>query len=530
MKNSTFKNKVIIFFKRKSVIIILILIVIVTLAFIYFSKGATVVLEVASSSISNVIEKVSVTGKVVPDRKTDLSFEKGGTVSSRNFKVGDKVKTGDVIIALDSSDAKSSLSGAQASLEAEKAHLTELEKGLRPEEISVEYSKLKSAQTALNDSKVGLINALHDSNNKTITSVSNYFDTFFINPSTVVPRINIRTDSYNQANTINNSRILVSDKLKLWKIDLDAIDTLDSESDLQKYINNAHEYLNTVKTMVGQLSVIVSSENTGNTGLSQSVIDTFNLNLNSGSSVLNTTINSLASAESIYNDANSALLLAQDQFNLKKSGSSDEALQVQQAKVSQAEANVSLYKSELSKKSIISPFQGTVTKIVPEIGEFVSPGQIVVSVISDNLFKVEVNVPEADIAKVAVGNKANITLDSYGQYVIFPATVVSIDPAETIIEGVSTYKVTLSFDNLDERIRSGMTSNIDILTHEIDNVLTVPTRAVIDDNGKKTVRVVNADGKTFVSVPVVVGLKGSDGVSEIVSGIIEGQKVVTYIK
>lgn len=527
MKNSSFKNKVIKFLKKKSVIIILILIVLIAIPILFFSKAKTPTLETAISGIGNVIEKVSVTGKVVPYRKTDLSFEKGGTVSVLNVKVGDKIKAGDIIAVLDNTDAKSSLLGAQASLNAEQAHLTELEKGLRPEEISVEYSKLQSAQTVFDDSKSGIINALRDSYGKVGASITNYVDTFFDNPNTVVPHINIRTENYNQEDSADNSRMLVGEKLKLWKIDLDSIDL---NSDLDKNIQNAHTYLDTAKTLISQLTSIISVINPGNSGVNQSVIDSYNLNLNNALSVFNTAVNSLASAETIYKNAKSSLSLAEDQFNFKKSGSTDEVLQVQRAKVIQAEANVSLYKSELAKKSILSPFQGIVTKIVPEIGEFVSPGQIVFSVISDGLFKIEVNVPEADIAKVAVGNKANITLDSYGQYVIFPATVVSIDPAETVIEGVSTYKVTLTFDNLDDRIRSGMTSNIDILTHEVDNVLTVPTRAVVDDNGKKTVRVMNADGKTFASVPVKVGLKGSDGVTEIISGIEKDQKVVTYVK
>ena len=42
--------------------------------------------------------------------------------------------------------------------------------------------------------------------------------------------------------------------------------------------------------------------------------------------------------------------------------------------------------------------------------------------------------------------------------------VIKIDPAATIIDGVPTYKVTLKFVDQDERIRSGMTANLDILT------------------------------------------------------------------
>jgi len=75
-----------------------------------------------------------------------------------------------------------------------------------------------------------------------------------------------------------------------------------------------------------------------------------------------------------------------------------------------------------------------------------------------------------------------------------------------------------------------MTANLEILTHEHDNVLEVPARAVLSGAGSTTVRVLNADGVTYATVPVTVGLKGSDGMIEIISGLNAGDKAVTYIK
>ena len=82
----------------------------------------------------------------------------------------------------------------------------------------------------------------------------------------------------------------------------------------------------------------------------------------------------------------------------------------------------------------------------------------------------------------------------------------------------------------DSRIKSGMTANLDIMTNERKNVLVVPTRAIQTEDNKKYIRVVKEDGKSYMSVPIVVGLKGSDGMSEIISGIKSGDKIVTYIK
>jgi multidrug efflux pump subunit AcrA (membrane-fusion protein) len=144
-------------------------------------------------------------------------------------------------------------------------------------------------------------------------------------------------------------------------------------------------------------------------------------------------------------------------------------------------------------------------------------------------YKIEANVPEVDVAKVAVGDPARVTLDAYGSAEFFPATISAIDPAETVIEGVPTYTVTLRFDQKDERIKSGMTANIDIRTDQREGVLYIPARAVLTDaDGRRFVRV--PDGLATRDVPVEVGLRGSDGRIEILSGLSEGDVVVTFLK
>ena len=124
---------------------------------------------------------------------------------------------------------------------------------------------------------------------------------------------------------------------------------------------------------------------------------------------------------------------------------------------------------------------------------------------------------------------ASDTLDAYGSFTDFPSQVTAIDPAETVLEGVPTYKVTLKFVNPDSRILSGMTANLEILTHEAAGVLEIPYRAVIITATSTMVRLLNPDGASYTTVPVVTGLKGSDGTIQVISGLKAGDKVVTYI-
>ncbi len=133
------------------------------------------------------------------------------------------------------------------------------------------------------------------------------------------------------------------------------------------------------------------------------------------------------------------------------------------------------------------------------------------------------------MAKVKIGDSARITLDAFGNDLVLEAKITKIDPAEIVIEGVATYKTILQFVKENVGIKSGMTANLDILTAQKENVIVVPRRTVVLKNGDKFIRILDSDG-IVKEVKVETGLAGSDGNIEIVSGINEGDKVITSIK
>jgi len=153
--------------------------------------------------------------------------------------------------------------------------------------------------------------------------------------------------------------------------------------------------------------------------------------------------------------------------------------------------------------------------------------------LGENNFEIEVDISEADIAKIRKDNPAEITLDAFGDEVKFPGQVYSIEPAETIIQDVIYYKVKVELSEKDEvkmaGIKSGMTANVIITTSFRDNVLIMPSRAVVEKNGgNKYVRVLV--GKKVIEAPVEVGLRGDEGLVEVLSGVKEGDEVITFVK
>jgi len=142
----------------------------------------------------------------------------------------------------------------------------------------------------------------------------------------------------------------------------------------------------------------------------------------------------------------------------------------------------------------------------------------------------EAYIPEADIAKVAVGNKAEVTLDAYGSDQIFPASIYQIEQAETFLDGVATYKVKLKFDKEDSRIKSGMTANIDIITKEVKGALTLPGRALTTKDGSRYVNILDSEKENYTENKVEIGVKDNTGMVEIKNGLKEGDFVAIPIR
>ena len=83
------------------------------------------------------------------------------------------------------------------------------------------------------------------------------------------------------------------------------------------------------------------------------------------------------------------------------------------------------------------------------------------------------------------------------------------------------------FDANDKRINPGMTANVDVTTAELKDVLVIPLRAV-KYNEKREAYVELLQGVEVVTKSVQVGLRGDDGLVELVSGLEDGDIVITF--
>ncbi len=205
------------------------------------------------------------------------------------------------------------------------------------------------------------------------------------------------------------------------------------------------------------------------------------------------------------------------------------ALVVNQAQVQQSTASLNFVSNQLSDNVLKSPIKGIITKINYEIGEQVAPSKALLSVLTENNFQIEVDIAETDIAKINLNDPAQISLDSLETDMTFEGKVYFIEPAATVIQGVTYYKVKISFDPKDlSLVKAGMTADATITTETRDNVLMMPARAVVERDNGKFVRIL--EGDTVREAAVTVGLSGDNGMVEVIDGVKEGDKVVTFVK
>lgn len=456
---------------------------------------------------SNITQTVSVAGKVRPTANVDLALEKSGRVARVYKNIGDAVAIGQIIVQLENGDLTADLAEAEANVKAQQAELEKLKLGARPEEIVIQEAKVADARQTL-------INKIEDAYTKSDDAVRSKVDQFISN-GRVNPQLNLNIGDSKLKIEIEAKRAALEPVLVAWQASLVGLQT---SADPLPQSATAKTNLSEVKIFLDQVALAFNNLSAGS-GISQTSIDTYRADVSTGRANINTAIASLSTAES-------NLKIERGQLALDKAGSTNEDILSQQAAVEQAQAKAKNALAQLEKTLIRSPIKGVVTKQEAKVGQIIAANTSVVSVISAGNFEVEANVSEVDVSKVSIMNEAVITLDAYGPEIIFEAKVSRVDPTETIIDGVSAYKTILQLLKEDTRIKSGMTANAEIITSRKENALAVPRRAVSNKGAEKIVKV-SRNGQ-IEEVKVITGISGSNGLIEIISGLNEGEQVVTY--
>jgi len=398
--------------------------------------------------------------------------------------------------------------------------LDEIRRGTRLDEIAIKESEYNAAVQYLADEydsvSDALVNAYALANDAVRVKLDDHFNGIgtHTNPSFDL--------TYSCASTCVNSVYAAETRrrdaeyqLTVWSERIRDISTM---SDAQKLevleeartaLQGIQQLLDTVDYIVNHLTVSLPSED----------INTYRASVSAGRTSISTAFAAVTGQIQAITTAQLTVDRIANELVLKKGGSTPEQIATQEAIVLSAQAQVDRIAALIRKNVIRSPIAGIVTVQNAKPGETVAAGTVLVSVITDDQLQLEANVPEIDAGSVLVGDPVAISVDAL-QGLELTGYVGALDPAETVIDGVVSYKVTVFLNLSDERMRSGLTVEMDIETDRRDDVLLLPQYAVIErDEGSFVER---DDGS---EVKVRLGIWSQDGFVEVLSGLSEGDRV-----
>ena len=529
--------------RRTKITIAIVLILALVIAGFLISREEKAAYELVEVKRGDVIEEVSATGTIEAAEEVDLRFNSSGIIEKINVQVGDKVKKGTYLIQLASGEVYSQYLQAQASYNQAKAKLDQLLVGASQEKIKVAEQVLENARIALADARAGADNDLSQDyntalvyfidasskNNKALADLKDMEKLYFYHGTSLDNTFQSkRIAAENAFRGISSLNIKGAEELVDEAVNNPTHETIDlalkeTKSALQKII----DALDYAKTGMADPSI---RENVSSTD--RTTIDTDITYTNTSYSNINTAQKDIATQEitnqTNINTAESTYNKAKADLEELKAPPRSVDIAVYQADVDKCKATMNEYSQKLKDASIIAPFGGIVAKIDTKIGEVVAGGgKVVASLISPGNFQIKADISEADIKKIDLDDSVEIILDAFPEEK-WPGRVVEIEPAETVIEGVVYYRIKVLFDNINEKIKSGMSTDATIQTDKKENVLYIPQRAVSSKDSKKFVKI--PDNKEVKELEVVTGLKGNNGEIEIISGLNEGDKVISFIK
>ena len=216
-----------------------------------------------------------------------------------------------------------------------------------------------------------------------------------------------------------------------------------------------------------------------------------------------------------------------------------------------AKANIARAQKDLENTVIIAPFDGTIVKLNAEVGELVLVGtlnnaaSVIMEIAALGTMLMKARVDEANIAPVKAGQTCVVYINAY-QGRQFAGKVERVGLKRLIDrDGTGYFEVEVLVSKPDEQVlASGLSANVDIQVQKLDNVIKVPSHAVVDRRidslPKETAENPLIDkAKAFATVVYVIGDDGKakavpvrTGVSDLTHTVIEngiepGIKVIT---
>lgn len=175
------------------------------------------------------------------------------------------------------------------------------------------------------------------------------------------------------------------------------------------------------------------------------------------------------------------------------------AVSAAQRSLTSAQANLDQANAKAASRTVTAPSSGSIVELNAKVGATVTGGMIMgesdtsggkqcMQIADLSKMKVTVQVGEKDIAKIAVGQSANVTYPAFPD-IVSQGTVTAIasvanSDSSSGSGGSVTFNVDILIEAPDSRLKPGMTAEVSVVTEKLDDVVMVPTMALMTEDGE----------------------------------------------
>ena len=175
------------------------------------------------------------------------------------------------------------------------------------------------------------------------------------------------------------------------------------------------------------------------------------------------------------------------------------AVSAAQRSLASAQANLDQANAKAASRTVTAPSSGNIVELNAKVGATVTGGMIMgegdtsggkqcMQIADLSKMKVTVQVGEKDIAKIAVGQSANVTYPAFPD-IVSQGTVTAIasvanSDSSSGSGGSVTFNVDILIEAPDSRLKPGMTAEVSVVTEKLDDVVMVPTMALMTEDGE----------------------------------------------
>lgn len=438
---------------RRAWIILIIVLAVIAAAFGYVRLGtSSAPPEQETAPVEEAEPVVWASGKVLPARRADLSFSIGGRLVEIAVEEGDQVEAGQVLARLESATLQRAVEQAEAALAVAQAQLAQVKAGARPEEVAAAREAVAAAKAQLAAAEAQLNAAQAD-----VQRAQAELDRALSQQAKLL--------AGPTQHELDLARIAVEtakDQLYGAQAQRDSIGgALDrgdfgvSQADYDAAKAAVLQAEDAVRTAQVQYEQLQAGPTVQDKAIATAAVSAARAAKAAAEA-------RLAALQSQVDAAEAAVAQAEHQLRALEAGATAEQISVAEAQVQQAQAALEAARTNLDQATLRAPFAGTVGAVSAQIGEVIAPGQAIITLGDLSHLRVETtDLRETDVALVTPGQAVDLTFDSLPD-VRLPGEVTRIAPMATQGQGGTNYTVWVESDQLDSRLRWGMTAYVNI--------------------------------------------------------------------